>query len=258
MTAVGSPARPASPARRRHEPVVVGAEVVAQLDGEVAVGEVASPRPRGVESGRFVAGEEKPRHEPVATAGEADEVPARLVERGRDQRALEDRELLLAGQVASAHEPREGRVAVDVARDEDEMISRHRSGVELAGPASARLRAAQWIVQPPTAMREPQLVIGARDRHLEADDRANRAQARRARGLGLGLGRGLVEADRGVEAGVIGDRDRRHADHGRPCHELLGVAGAVEEAEVGVRVELAVVVRRLAHRTTDDRTSVLF
>ena len=35
-----------------------------------------------------------------------------------------------------------------------------------------------------------------------------------------------------VEAGVIGDRQRRHAQHGCSGDQLLGMAGAVQEAEV--------------------------
>ena len=135
-----------------HQPVVVGLEVVRQLDGEVAVGEVPGPAPRGVERRVAVAGQQVPRHLAVAAAGEAEQVAARLVERRLHEPALEDRELLLAGQVAAARQAGEGGVAVDVARQQDEVIARHRSGVELAGPASARALATQRVVQLPPAV----------------------------------------------------------------------------------------------------------
>ena len=170
---------------------------------------------------------------------------------------LEDGELLLPGQVAAARQARERGVAVDVARQQDEVVAGDRSGVVLPRPAAARLRAAVRIVELAAAPGQADLVIGARDRQLEADDRAHGTQARLAGGIGLRLLGRLPGADRGIQAGVVGDGERRHAELGRAGDQLLGVAGTVEEAEVAVRVEFAVVVRR-AHRTADDRTSVLF
>ena len=239
------------------QPVVVGLEVVRQLDGEVAVGEVPGPAACGVERRVAVAGQQAPRHLAVAAAGEAEQVAARVVEGRLDELTLEDRELLLPGQVAAARQAGEGGVAVDVARQQDEVIARDGSGVVLPRPASTRALATQRVVQLPPAMGEAQLLIGARDGDLEADDRAHRREARRAGGIGLGLLRRLPGAHRGVQAAVVGDGQRRHAEQRGPRDQLLGMAGAVEEAEVRVRVELAVGVRR-AHRTTDDRTVVLF
>ncbi len=184
-------------------------------------------------------------------------MPPRLVECRRHHGALEDGELLLPRKVAAAREARQGGVAVDVARQQDEMVAGDRAGVMLAGPAAARLRATVRVVELPAAARATQLVIGARDGQLEADDRAHGMQPRLEGGIRLRLLGRLPGADRGIEAGVVGDGERRHAELGRARDQLLGVAGTVEEAEVAVRVEFAVVVRR-AHRTTDDRTSVLF
>ena len=184
-------------------------------------------------------------------------MPARVFERRLDERPLEDRELLLARQVAAARQPGERGVAIHVARQQDEVVAGDRAGMVLARPAPARLLAAKGVVQLAAAARQAELVIGARDGDLEADDRANRLQARLAGGIGLGLLSRLPGPDRRVQAGMIGDRQRGHRELGRAGDQLLGVRGTVEKAEVGVRVKLAVVVRH-AHRTTDDRTSVLF
>ena len=227
-----------------------------QLDGEVAGGEAARPATGGVERRVAVAGQQVSRHLAVAAAGEAEEMAARLVEGGLDLPALEDGELLLAGQVPAAYETREGGVAVDVSRQQDEVVARHRSGVELTGPAAARPLAAQRLVQLAPAVGQAQLVVGARDGDLEADDGTHRREPRRAGGIGLGLLRRLPAAHRGVEAGVVGDGQRRHAELRGASDQLLGMRRTIEEAEVRVRVELAVVVRR-GHRTTNDRTFVL-
>ena len=48
------------------------------------------------------------------------------------------------------------------------------------------------------------------------------------------------EPDDAVEAVVVGDREPVEAEASRLVDELLGVAGAVEEGEVGVAVQLGV------------------
>jgi hypothetical protein len=67
----------------------------------------------------------------------------------------------------------------------------------------------------------------------------------------------LGEAHRAVAAVVVGQRDRLQAEPARLLGQLLGVARAVEEAEVGVRVQLGV--RRLPRpsgRAGDVRRSL--
>ena len=240
-----------------HHPVVIGLEVVRQLDGEVSIGEVPGPAACGVERRVAVAGKQATRHLAVAAAGEAEQVAAGVVEGRLHELTLEDRVLLLPGQVAAARQAGERGVAVDVTRQQDEVIARDGSGVELPRPTSTRALATQRVVQLPPAMSEAQLLIGARDGDLETDDRAHRREAGRASGIGLGLLRRLPCAHGGVQAAVVGDGQRRHAEQRGPRDQLLGMAGAVEEAEVRVRVELAVGVRRARHRTVDDRTDVL-
>ena len=73
------------------EPVVVGLEVVAQLDSEVAVGEVLGPAPRRLES-RAASPASRSRGTSPLRQPEAEEVAARLIEGGLDQPALEDRD----------------------------------------------------------------------------------------------------------------------------------------------------------------------
>src|SRR5687768_7065757 len=131
----------------RDEPVVVGLKVMAQLDVEVAVGEVDGPRFRYGASRLAVAAEQEPSHLAVATAGEAEEMAARLVERRLDQPALEDRELLLTRQVATTRQAGEGGVAVDVACQKNEVVAGDRAGVMLTGPAATRLSAPQRVVE---------------------------------------------------------------------------------------------------------------
>ena len=157
-----------------HQPVVVRLQVVAQLDREVAIREVAGPRLRGGERCLRIAGQQLARHLSAATARQADQVAARLVQGGLHQRALEDGELLLPRQVAAGGEPRQRGVAGAVARQQDQVVARHRSGVELAGPAAAGLLPAQRIVQlPPTAGEAQRPLVGG-DRQLQPHDGRHR------------------------------------------------------------------------------------
>src|SRR5688500_4569597 len=126
----------------------------------------------------------------------------------------------------------------------------------LTGPAATCLRASQRVVEPAAASGQPDLVIGARNGELETDDGPHRRQTRLAGGIGLGLLGCLPGTDRGIQPGMVRDGQRRQAELGRASDQLLRMRRTVEEAAVAVRVELAVVVRR-AHRTIDDRPSVL-
>ena len=55
---------------------------------------------------------------------------------------------------------------------------------------------------------------------------------------------GLVEGDRAVESAVIGDREAVEALLGRRIDEVRDPSEPVEEAELGVDVEVSEVVRR--------------
>ena len=52
---------------------------------------------------------------------------------------------------------------------------------------------------------------------------------------------GLTEADHAVHAVVVGHGQRAQPEPGRLLGQLLGLAGAVEEAEVGVAVQFRIV-----------------
>jgi hypothetical protein len=182
----------------RHEPVVVRLEVVRELKCEIAVRKVARPALSGVERRCPLTGEQVAWHLPVAASGEADQVAAPLVEGCLHQRALEDRELLLPGQVAAAGESAEGRIAGTVAGQQDEVIAGDRAGMQLAGPAAACPLATIRVVQLPPASGQSQLAFVTRDGQLQADDGSHRGEAGVAGGIGLRLGGCLREADRGV------------------------------------------------------------
>src|SRR5207248_1945356 len=120
------------------EPVVVRAAVVGELHGKVALGKVGGPLARGVERDVALAGKECAGNLAVPATGEPDEVAAGIVQRRLHEPALEDGELLLAGEMATGDEPRERGVAGRVARQQYEVVARGGAGVQLAGPAAAR------------------------------------------------------------------------------------------------------------------------
>ncbi len=79
------------------------------------------------------------------------------------------------------------------------------------------------------------LLVGHRpagDVGLDPDDRLDALVLRR-----------LVEGDRPVEGAVVGDRHRVHAELGGRVHELRDPPETVEQAELGVDVEVREVVR---------------
>ena len=97
-------------------------------------------------------------------------------------------------------------------------------GMVLAGPAAARLLAAQRIVQLAATSRQAQLPLVGGDRQLQARDGRHRREASIQGSIGPGLGSRLPEANGCVEAGVVGDRQRRHAQLRGPPDQLLRVA----------------------------------
>ena len=130
------------------------------------------------------------------------------------------------------------------------MVTGNRSGMMLSGPAAARPGAAKRIVQLPAPLNTSNLLGGTRDRQLQPDDRPNRCEPGLAGGVGLGLLAGLPGSDCRIQAGVVGDGQRGQAELCCAGDQLLGVRGTIEEAEIAVRVEFAVVVR---HAHLDGR-----
>src|SRR5438105_2700403 len=149
-----------------HEPIVVWAAVMRELDREVTIGEVAGPAVRGFERRGVLTGEEAPRNLAVPAAAQPDEVVTSLVEGSFDLPALEHGELLLAGQVGTRDEPREGGVAGRVAGEQHQVISRSGAGVALPGPAAAGLRAADGVIQLAAAASGAQLTLVTGNRQL--------------------------------------------------------------------------------------------
>ena len=96
----------------------------------------------------------------------------------------------------------------------------------------------------PSPDRDDDLVRVGHDRvaqeDLEPDDRADP----RFEG-------GRAEADRAVQAVVIGDRQRAHPQPRRPFDQLVRARRPVEEREVRVAVQLG------EDHTSNDRTDVL-
>ena len=71
------------------------------------------------------------------------------------------------------------------------------------------------------------VVVLLADVELAADDR-----------LDAVLLRGIVEMHRAEDVAVVGDGDGRHVQLGHARHELVDVAGAVEQRVVGVQVKM--------------------
>ena len=79
----------------------------------------------------------------------------------------------------------------------------------------------------------PVVAVAGCDVHLAADDRLDAPQARR-----------VVEGDGGKEIAMLGHRHRRHLQLGHAVEHLADPAGAIEEGELGVQVE----VNEIGHR----------
>ena len=157
-----------------HEPVVIGLEVVRQLHREVALRKVARPALRCFAGGVLLSGEQMSWYLPVAASGQPDQMPSTLVEPLLDQLPGEDRELLLPGEVATAGEPRQRGVAGGVAGQQDQVIAGDWAGMQLAGPATARMLPAKWVVELPPAASQAQLALVAGDGQLDPDDGGDR------------------------------------------------------------------------------------
>ena len=193
------------------------------------------------------------RHEALGVPGE------QLV--GEARHALRPRQVRGAGQTAEA------RVAGLVPREEHEVRSQLPRAdaaqvlpawIAMTGRAEPLERRAcrlpcpgRWLggrrrlPAPPTTPRDDDPVgIGdgrVEELHLHPHDRAQ-----------PGLASGGREADRAVQALVVGHREAGQAELDRPLDEVIRRRRTVEEREVGVAVELGE-----RHRAQQDRTSVL-
>ena len=187
------------------EPALVGHAVVLELEEEAVLAEDVA----------VLAGE---------VAGELPVLDLeRLGDLAGEARRQPDQALAVAGQVL-AIDPRLVVVAVDVGVGDEpaqvpvaDQVLGQQDQVEGLGVGLA-------------------LLVGHRpagDVGLDADDRLD----------ALGP-RGLVEGDRAVEGAVVGDRHRIHAELRRRVDQLGDPAETVEQAELGVDVEVREVVGR--------------
>ena len=140
------PSRLGQRRRLRDEPVVVGQQVVRQLDEEAARGRaVAPPEQRRVALGHGpgpgqVAGPQPTDQLPVPAAGQRDEALGVLGE----ERLAEARDALRAGHVGPRHEPAQAPPADLRAGEQDEM----RTADPLADPAQVLLDRIAMAGQP--------------------------------------------------------------------------------------------------------------
>ena len=140
-------------------------------------------------------------HRTFAAPGEHEHVPGRV---GDDLREVVDgAALLLPGELGGADRAAQPPVTVGIAREQEQV-------------------AALRIGHPVLRRGEPQ-------RQLRAEDGADPE-----------LGGGLGEPDHAVHPVVVGEREGVEPQAGGPLDQLLGVARAVQEAEVGVAVQLGV------------------
>ena len=272
MTTTGRPSASASAAASDDEPVVVGQEMVRQLDEEAAGGRpVAPPEQRRVALG------DGPRPGPVARPQATGQL-AVAAARQRDEalgvlgeeRLAEPRDGLGAGHVGVRHEPAQAPPAdlrrasrtrcgprIALADPAQVLLDRRRDGraaghaTGAGGRAGPRSRRAAGVAGRPgagrrattphvgrsaTAVRRGGTTIpsGSGDGRieqldLETDDRMEPDR----------LGRG-DEADRAIQAVVVGDGQPGQAQLDGPLDQVVGRRRAIEEREVGVAVEFGV------------------
>ena len=253
--------------RLRHEPVVVGQEMVRQLDEEAARGRaVASPEERRV------AFRDGPRPGPVARPQATDQLPVAAA-RQRDETLgvlgeeglAEPRDGLRAGHVGARHEPAQAPPADLRSGEQDEMraadplddpaqvlldrgamtgqsgMRRPRTGGQALGRVGQRTVARSGRGRSPTtgpACRDddPVRIRDGRVEQLdlETDDRVEPDR----------LGR-RHETDRSVQPGVVRDGQPGQAQLDGPLDEVVGRRRTVEEREIRVAVEFGV--RGLRH-----------
>ena len=248
--------------RFRHEPVVVGQEVVRELDEEAARGRpVAAPEQRRVALRDRpcpgpIADPQSTRDLPVATARQRDEPFVMLVEEG----LAEPRHALGPGQVRARHEPRQAAPADRRAGEQHEM----RSARPRADPAQVLL---DRIAMPGEARALGAWPRWTAFRHDRFGGRGGRWRGSTAPALTPGrdddtgrIGDGGIEqldlrpddaveadllgraheSDRAVQAVAVGDGQPGQPDRRGPLDQLVRWRGPIEEREIGVGVELGV------------------
>ncbi len=233
------------------EPVVVGEEVVGELDVEGPV--AARMAPGGDLRPLAVAHQEAPRDLARAAARERDEALGVLLE----QRLGEPRHALGPVEIRAGDEPAEAPVARGVAseqhevrpalplRDPPQVLLHRRTVTRQAGPfgpgagrqalggkRQLQGRGPAAAPRPPPRRDHDAARVGS-SRVLELDlDPDDRTHSRRRRSGG--------KTHHSVEPVVVRDREPGEAQLGRPLDHVLDRRGPVQEREVRVAVELGV------------------
>ena len=180
---------------------VRGQRRVGEFDGDVLRAEPLGQATERDSRGGAPTATQRLAYRALAASGEHEHVPGRV---GDDLLEVVDRAaLLLAGELGGADRAAQPPVPVGVAREQEQV-------------------AALRIGHPVLRGGEPQ-------RQLCAEDRADPE-----------LGGGLGEPDHPVHAVVVGECQRVQAQARRLLDQLLRVTRTVQEAEVGVAVQLGV------------------
>ena len=180
---------------------VEGVGVVPQLDVHVVRAEPGDQVGQLPGRLRGAALGEGERDRALATAGQ--HCPMTVVQLGQPRQLIDGLALLLAVEVGLADGAAQPAVALGVAGEDQEVGA--------------------------LGVGEAVLGLGQAEGQLSAEDGG---QADRGGGLG--------EADDAVHAVVVGDGEGVEAQPDRLLHQLLGVRRAVQEAEVGVAVQLGI------------------
>ena len=209
--------------------VVGGHEVHPRVDGQVGQGVVAG----GVE--RVAVVPQLHRHVlPAEGLDQPVELPAGRRRARRSVRAVGTaplRQPVRTSQWPPCAARQVSRVQVGAALSPPARWASAMARLRRAYPSGSRARTTRWVPAgsgsgPPPVRRRP-----ARGHQGELGAEDGRQPHRPGR---------LGEADHPVEAVVVGEGEGAEAEPGRLGHELLGVRGTVEEAEVGVAVQLGV------------------
>ncbi len=195
----------AEPQQLLVQPALLGHAVVLQLEEEVAVAEDVAIAAGDAPRLVLFAGLQGARHFAVQARRQPDEPLGVLGQ----VLAIDARLVVVAVEMGVGDDPAQVLVAGPVLRQQDQVV---RLRVSLA------------------------LAIGHRaacDVRLDADDR-----------LDLGLLARLVEGDRAVQRAVVGQAERVEAERLGLVDHLGDAAQAVEQAELGMDMEVREVVRR--------------
>ena len=259
-----------------HQQVVVGPQVVLGLQEEPAApaeaghGRVERRVPPGhLEGARPIARQQPPRdlrvaapgerHQPLRVAGQQRLVEAgHALRAGQVRRARQAAQAAIAGRVAGQqHQVRPPLAVADAAQvlPAGRPVPRHAQAGRarrdrLAGLGGRRVRGRGPAGRSAAGRDDEPRRVGhgrVKELHLQADDRPQAGLLRRG-----------DEADRPVEALVVGQGEGAQVQLARPGHQVVRGRGAVEEREAGMAVQFRVGQYQAPWQGPQDRTSVRY